>query len=199
MTRTRLQLLAGKSKFKPITDPLSYGGSLRKRRCGRRERPISSRSPIHLVFKANRTVLNGGFRSPRSFILIHELHVRYAKRFYVRTERMTVQGDHLHLIVRVSRRSLFQAFLRVFSGQIAQRFQNEGLTIVKSVTGTPRKKQDCKLWQSRPFTRVVKGYRAYVTVKNYLQLNEKEALGKIPYRKSRLSGLLREEWDKLWS
>ncbi len=50
----------------------------------------------------------------------------------------------------------------------------------------------------RPFTRVVKGYRAYRTVQDYVQLNELEALGKIPYRKARLSGLRKEERDGLW-
>ena len=56
-----------------------------------------------------------------------------------------------------------------------------------------------KLWRYRPFTRVVKGYRAYKTVRDYIQLNEKEAIGEIPYRKRRLKGLSASEWDVLWS
>lgn len=54
------------------------------------------------------------------------------------------------------------------------------------------------LWLYRPFTRVIRGWRAYKTVRDYIQLNEKEALGEIPYRPSRLRGLLKSEWESLW-
>ncbi len=56
-----------------------------------------------------------------------------------------------------------------------------------------------KLWKYRPFTRVVKGYRAYKTVRDYIQLNEKEAIGEIPYRMRRLKGLSASEWEALWA
>jgi hypothetical protein len=56
-----------------------------------------------------------------------------------------------------------------------------------------------KLWKYRPFTRVVFGRRGYMTVQNYIQLNEKEARGEIPYRKERLRGLSMTEWELLWS
>ncbi len=56
-----------------------------------------------------------------------------------------------------------------------------------------------KLWKFRPFTRVVRAFRDQIQVRNYIQLNEKEALGEIPYRKQRLRGLSAEEWERLWS
>lgn len=56
-----------------------------------------------------------------------------------------------------------------------------------------------KLWQYRPFTRVVIGQRGFLNVRNYIRLNEKEALGEIPYRKQRLRGLSAGEWAVLWS
>ena len=62
------------------------------------------------------------------------------------------------------------------------------------VTGTSPK----GLWRHRPFSRVVRGWRAYKIVRNYIQLNEKEALGHIPYRKERLKGLSTSEWQTLW-
>lgn len=86
-------------------------------------------------------------------------------------------------------------------------FGKEGLTTENAppaeaqVTDTAR--QSKKLWKYRPFTRVVRGYKPYVTLKNYVQLNEQEALGKIPYMKDRLKGRLKglrpEEWDDLWN
>jgi len=56
-----------------------------------------------------------------------------------------------------------------------------------------------RLWQQRPFARVVKGFRAYQTVRDYIQLNEQETLGHIPYRSQRLKGLSSSEWEILWS
>jgi hypothetical protein len=46
---------------------------------------------------------------------------------------------------------------------------------------------------------VVKGWKAYQIVRNYIQLNEKEALGEIAYKKDRLRGLSMSEWNILWS
>ncbi|MGZ5279967.1 MAG: transposase, partial [Pseudobdellovibrionaceae bacterium] len=217
----------------------SHGGLLRQKRAGRGARPLSSKEPIHLVFKANKDVIKGGFRSYRRFALIHHLLQKYQAKFFIKIEQVSIQGDHIHLLIRTSRRSLFQNFFRVLAGQIAQRFEKEGLlsvavakTLVNRstpenskaaaspthVTGTPTgfgsipglrrnekiikseeavRRSDSertlesvmlpqgkltRLWKHRPFTRVVKGFKAYKTVREYIQLNEKEALGDIPYR-----------------
>jgi hypothetical protein len=55
------------------------------------------------------------------------------------------------------------------------------------------------LWKYRPFTRVVRGFKAYKIVRDYIQLNEKEATGEIRYSKQRLRGLLADELSRLWS
>ncbi len=189
----------------------SSGGTLRNTRAGRRQRPIVARAPIHLVMKADRACIAGGLRTTRRFLLIHRLRDRYAKRFFIRVEQMSVQGDHIHLIVRTTRRSTLQSFLRVFAGQVAQQFEHEGLVklgvtdtltsrVSKLAARAPAKRErQRKLWLHRPFTRVVRGRRALVTLQNYVQLNEKEAQGAIPYRKERLRGLSSYEWRILWT
>jgi len=260
----------------------SHGGSLRQKRAGRGARPLSTRESIHLVFKANREVIKGGFRLARRFALIHHLLQRYRIKFWIRIEQVSIQGDHIHLLIRTTRRSQYLYFFRVLAGQIAQRFEQEGLltghtlhpkekpfksispagavttnakafrpvtdnpkwrTSVEegsfgaskvsvkemAVTDTPgrrtlvegsdlrdsqnevlgfsqdkalRPSQEMnlkRLWRHRPFTRVVKGWKAYQTVRDYIQLNEKEALGDIPYRSERLSGLSSADWEILWS
>ena len=269
----------------------SHGGSLRQERAGRSARPLSSRDSLHLVFKANREVVRGGFRQSRRFAVIHHLVQKYKFKFYVKVEQISVQGDHLHLLIRTTRRSNYQSFFRVVAGQIAQQFEKEGLLTV-AVTDTPkaparltagagsmagggsmetrlagssseqqrvrektgensllqngprsaapRKQRENfevtdtpgspakpetrgsgshyhmevkansngqgsltqarkKLWKYRPFTRVVKGYHAYTTVRDYIQLNEKEAIGEIRYQKRRLKGLSSSEWEVLWA
>jgi len=251
----------------------SHGGSLRQKRAGRGARPLSTRESIHLVFKANKDVIRGGFRNHRRFALIHHLLQRYRIKFWIRIEQVSIQGDHIHLLIRTTRRSQYLYFFRVLAGQIAQRFEKEGLLTasssmpavsvkaqalasssknpIPSVTDTPKWRASAeegsfgagkasvkgvavtdtlarasvegrssgsmsiltegsgagaksllvlkKLWRHRPFTRVVKGWKAYKTVRDYIQLNEKEALGEIAYRSERLRGLSSSDWETLWS
>ena len=201
----------------------SYGGTLRQCQAGRGARTLSCREPLHLVLKAKREKILPGFRTYKRFALIHFILRQYAAHFFVKIEKISIQGDHIHLLIRTTRRSNYQNFFRVFAGQIAQRFEKEGLlTIAKQpvprpttnrapaeVTGTPgsggiKERQGTRtpslkgLWRHRPFSRVVRGWRAYKIVRDYIQLNEQEALGQIPYRKKRLKGLSNSEWQILW-
>lgn len=185
----------------------SHGGELRKCRRGRGQRPLSSREPLHLVFKIDRRRLYfRSLRAPKSYSMIHFIFRKYSHRFRVGIEQISIQGDHLHLLIRASRRSQFQSFFRVTAGQIAQIFEGQGW-ICNRVTDTPRSGSGSRsgvvrgtgLWKHRPFSRVVRGFRAYQTVRNYIQLNEQEALGRIPYQKNRLRGLSERDWAILWS
>jgi len=54
-------------------------------------------------------------------------------------------------------------------------------------------------FEPRPWSRVIKGYKTYKTVRNYLLLNKKEAEGKLSYRKERTRGLFDELLRELWS
>jgi putative transposase len=117
--------------------------------------------------------------------------------FFVKVEQLSIQNDHIHILIRTHRRSHFHHFFRFVSGQIAQRFEKTGLLAVTDTPANPLK--GTSLWKHRPFSRVVKGWKAFVTARNYVRLNEIEALGRIPYRKSRLRGLSAGEWRILWA
>lgn len=181
----------------------SHGGSLRQLRKGRGLRPLSSRKPHHVVFKADKKAIKLNFRSPRSFKLVRRIIDRYSKRFSIRIDQCSINFDHIHLNIRVPRRALSHYFLRVVAGQIAQELQKANL--LNDVTDTPGQergvmaKRVMKLWLVRPFTRVVHGWRGLLTLRNYIQLNEKEVCGVIPYQKERLRGLSVKHWQKLWS
>jgi len=112
----------------------SHGGSLRQKRAGRGARPLSTKQSIHLVLKANKDVIRGGFRLARRFALIHHLLQRYRIKFWIRIEQVSIQGDHIHLLIRTTRRSQYLYFFRVVAGQIAQRFEKEGLLCPKLET-----------------------------------------------------------------
>ncbi len=200
-----------------LTHRYKHGGDLRKKRSGRFKRPLSCKDPHHIVFKVNKIALrHQSLRSIQGYSLIQLIIKKYAKRFCVKIEQISVQNDHIHMMIRTSHRSLFHNFFRVVAGQIAQQFEKDGLlrtgegtghivkrngkvvlSIPEKVTDTP-KHQAVPLWKHRPFSHLVKGYKAYKTVRDYIQLNEKEVTGTIPYRKERLRGLTKNERELLW-
>lgn len=187
----------------------SYGGVLRQKRKGRGQRPLSTKESIHLVFKLDPLRLkHRSLRSPQVFLLSQKIIQSYAKRFFVKVEQISIQHNHIHLLIRTSKRSLYQYFFRVVAGQIAQRLEKAGLLAQvhqvsrQSVTDTPpaqggKSKTSfgkARLWIYRPFTRVVRGHKAYKIVVEYIRLNEFEVRGLIRYSKQRLKGLSSAEW-----
>ena len=183
-----------------------HGGELRKKRAGRFSRPLSTKHPHHLVFKLHKQKLrHRTLRSASGFLLTQKIIQHYAKMFFIKIEQVSIQNDHIHMLIRTSRRSLFQNFFRVVAGQISQQFQKEGL-LKLMVTGTPSSAVKSRievpkvdLWMHRPFTHLAKSTWAYLNVKNYIQLNEKEVTGVVPYRKNRLRGMSLEEIKSLWT
>ena len=162
---------------------LQAGGTLRNQSAGRGVRPLSSKHALHVVFKLSIEAHRRGLRHPLTYSLVRAVITQYARRFFVKLEQVSIQGDHIHLLIRASRRSLFHNFFRVVAGQIAQR-----------VTGTSTKgKKRPKFWKYRPFSRVVESWRGLLTVRDYIRLNESEALGLAPYRKQRLRGMTSQE------
>jgi len=183
----------------------NHGGTLRNKRRGRTARPLSTRAPIHLVFKTDMKSLRRGLRSPLGFQIVNQTILEYARRFFIKVEQVSINHDHIHLLVRFPKRSHGQAFLRTVAGQIAQLFQKNGFLIPSGVTDTRKKANNKsgyrpnKVWKYRPFTRVIQGWKPYQVVRNYIQLNIQEARGLIRYKKDRLKGLSSSEWEILWS
>ena len=187
----------------------SHGGLLRQKKRGRGERALSTKEPLHAVFKIERLRLRQkSLRAPQSFKLVLNIIEKFAKHFAVKIEQLSVQNDHIHLLIRTSRRKHYHHFFRVVAGQIAQSFEKNGL-LAAVMTHTPPDRAsktdvgggyaNTSLWKYRPFSRVVRGYKTYKIVRNYIQLNEKEARGEIKYQKKRLKGLSTSEWQILWA
>ena len=197
----------------------NHGGTLRNKRRGRTARPLSTKAPIHLVFKTDIQCLRRGLRSPLGFKIVNQTIQKYAQRFFVKVEQVSINNDHIHLLVRFSKRTHAQSFLRTVSGQIAQQFQKNGFMVTACKPESSRDEKvrvtDTLIHQKnagqkarahgerrripkRPFTRVIQGWKPYQIVRNYIQLNIKEAAGLILYKKDRLKGLSSSEWQILW-
>ncbi|MGE3757228.1 MAG: transposase [Pseudobdellovibrionaceae bacterium] len=144
---------------------LSYGGILRNKRKGRSARPLSPKNPIHLVLKGTLAKKEWSFRIPKNHRIVSVLLEQLSKAYGIRIDQKAIQGDHIHLLLRVRNRSLYKRFIRSLSGQIAM-FVTDARNSAKSL-----KKEGIRFFKYRPFTRVVKGWKPYQTAKAYVILN----------------------------
>ena len=168
-------------KLKGFEKPqTSFGGSLTDKSNPKTKRPLDSKMPIHLVFKANKSVL----RLPKTFAKVTTLLNQRAQKYGVKIYSQANVGNHIHLVVRMTNRKLWNGFIRDFSSSLSHELRTLGI-LAKAH----------KLWKHRPFTRVVQGWkRAYKSLLEYVNLNQLEALGLI--KRSEVGALrqLSEVW-----
>ena len=108
------------SFFKSSQFQFQHGGELRRKRAGRGKRAFSTKDSLHVIFKMNREVYQTGLRHPRSYALSMQVIDRYAKRFFIKVIQLSIQGNHIHILIRAHKRSHYHHFFRVVAGQIAQ-------------------------------------------------------------------------------
>lgn len=130
-------------------------------------RPVSLRQAMHVVLKAQKA------RGPWSFLKkenareIRRIVDRQAKSHGIKVYRFENVGNHLHLLVQASQRSGFLNFLRCVPGLISR-------IVVGNQKGNPGLG---RLWDQRPFTRVVNFGRDFGSMTSYLDKNGPQALG----------------------
>ena len=180
---------------------LSYGGELRKKRKGRGARPLSSKEPIHLVLKGTLAQKQWSFRLPRNHQIVHALIYKFSKLYGIRIDQKAVHFDHIHFVLRVPNRTLYKRFIRRLSGAIAVLVTDGGPVGAGRVAGGKKSLKDrgFKFFKHRPFSRVIRGWRAYQQALAYVKLNEQEAMGNIPVRDRRLKDLEPHEYCWVWS
>jgi REP element-mobilizing transposase RayT len=172
---------------------LTHGGELRKKRKGRGARPLSKKDPIHLVLKSTLALKQWNFRLPKNHQIISKLIYKLSVTYGIKIDQKAIAYDHIHLLVRVKNRELYKRFIKHLAGQIAQL-----VTDARSESSS-LKKQALQFFKHRPFTRIVKGWRDFLKAKDYVKLNEQEAMGNIPHRRHRLAGLEPHEYHHIWS
>lgn len=182
-----------KSRSTPSTDQaalpglefkkqLSFGGSLLKNSHAKVPRPLSSKQALHIVLRSD-------FAQQARSMLKHERVIqntllKLGRRHGVKVYRVSNAGNHLHLLVRFTKRRELQNFLRGSTGLIARKvMQTErgpARLASKSQRGigsadSPSNKK--RFWSQRPFTRIVSWGRDFDGTLNYLKLNSLEAFG----------------------
>ncbi len=150
--------------------PSAHGGELRRRRSGRRSRPISTRFSMHLVLRSTLAKGLWSFVRGKNRDLILHLTAKHATKSGVEVLSSGNAGNHLHLHVRVGSRRQYNHFVRALAGDIA-------LQLRKIIGRDGARLPDINFWDRRPFSTIVGTLRYVATLTDYLKVNQLEGNG----------------------
>ena len=122
----------------------------------------------HLVLRARLPVL----RMKKNKALISRLLFEISEKFSVKIYNNYLNSNHIHLLVKAPTQKNLHDFLRVLTGQIAQR-----------ITGAVRgKRNKLSFWLKPAWKRMVHWGRDFLNLHQYIYQNQLETLGLIPYQ-----------------
>jgi REP element-mobilizing transposase RayT len=153
-------------------EPLAYGGELLRTRKGRSgPRPLDTRNTIHLVLRSSKAKNKWSFRRTENENKITRIVDKFSRRYGVKVLSLANVGNHLHFQIKLGNRFTYVPFIRAITAAIAM-----------AVTGISRWTKNKteghgRFWDYRPFTRVVKSYRGFINLRDYLKVNKLEGLG----------------------
>ncbi|MEO5668053.1 MAG: transposase [Bdellovibrionota bacterium] len=161
-----------KSSFSQVPLPclefkktLAFGGSLLKSSHAKSSRPLSSKHALHIVLRSEWA--QGARTMLKHEQVIRNTLLKLGRKHGVKVYRVANAGNHLHLLVRFTKRRGLQNFLRGASGLIARK-------MLGAERGRAHKDS---FWSQRPFTRIVSWGKDFDSVLAYVKLNTLEALG----------------------
>lgn len=157
------------SQLKLLKDePKAYGGDLFKTRKGRsRGRPLDTKHSMHFVLRSSHAT--GAWSFWRHKAKIRFIIEKFATKNGVRLLSFANVGNHLHIQLQLTNRHTYRRFIRAISAAIMMQ-----ITGVSRWTKIQIRK---KFWDSRPYSRVVIGYRAVLRLRDYIAVNQWEGMG----------------------
>lgn len=157
-------------KLFPQKWTLQYGGILRNRAKNRGARPLSRKDSLHLVLRSSKAKGLWSFQNQKLVRKIANLIQEFSAKKGVQILSLANVGNHLHLHVRITNRTLYKAWIRGLTSAIAMMVAGR-----KGLEELKQKKE--KFWDYRPFTRVITNFKAFLNLKDYVEINKFEGLG----------------------
>lgn len=182
LLKNRLETRGRKRKL-PIN---TMGGGFHSKYNPSFKRPMNSKKALHVVLKSSQAKNLKSFKHINNEQKVFDIVDKAAKNFGIKIYDYANGGNHLHLLLKASKREDYVKFIKAITGLIA-RFVN------KAERGCPSKN---KFWDSRPFSRIVHFGKDFKKVKSYFLRNTLEALGWVKYQKRKIS--LNKEWKSFW-
>lgn len=165
-------------------EPKAYGGELLKTRKGRsRGRPLDTKNSTHMVLRSTQAKGDWSFLKPHNAKRVRDIFTRFSRKYGVKVIALVNVGNHLHVHLKLTTRHTYKPFVRAVTGAIAMaitgrtRWNSTAPLRSMSTKSDANEKPKLKFWDYRPFTRVVIGWRAVLTLKDYLRINALEGLG----------------------
>jgi REP element-mobilizing transposase RayT len=171
MNRVRAKKESYLPGFSSKTASISHGG---EHTLGKRKtmRPIDPKQALHVVLRSSQARGEHSMLRPRHSGKIHDFAHALARRWGVRLYRYANVGNHIHLLIQVPSRAVWQRFSRELAGGIAiiVTGAKKGAALAPNSTGRG-------FWDHLAFTRIVKFGRDFEGVGRYLIKNLFEAAG----------------------
>lgn len=146
---------------------LAYGGELLKTRAGRQgPRPIDTRNSMHLVLRSSLAKGAWSFARPENYKKIRSILEKFSRKHGIKILSSANVGNHLHLHIQITNRYTYKPFIRAITAAIAM--------AVTKISRWNKAKKKIKFWDYRPFTRVIVGFKALMTMKDYIKINQLE-------------------------
>lgn len=149
---------------------LSYGGELLKSRAGRRRgRPIDTKNTMHMVLKSSKAKGAYSLKTPQNERAIKNIVHKFSRKYGIQIISLANVFNHLHFHLRIKNRNTYKPFIRAVTAAIAMAITGASRWNPSPLSGA--------FWDYRPFTRVVMGLRAFLTLKDYMEINRMEGAG----------------------
>jgi REP element-mobilizing transposase RayT len=146
---------------------------------------------MHLVLRSSKAVEDMSFKAPHNRGAIEKIISRFSAKYGVRIISLANVGTHLHFHVKIAKRRGYLCFIRAVTAAIAMHVSGKNRWTLKKLveparTGVRRRERQHrdKFWDYRPFTRIVDGFRAFLNLRDYIQINQLEGLG-VPRHQAR--------------
>ena len=154
----------------------------------RHARPVSSKDPMHLVVRSTKAKGAFSLRSTKNVVIVNRIVKAHCERYGVKLIEYSNNFNHLHLLVKFPSRAIYLRFIRSLTGHLALAVSGASkLANLKAIFGKTG------FWDFRPFTRVVRSFRGYRIARDYVVLNQLEALDILPVRLERLKAVADSE------
>lgn len=150
----------------------AYGGELLKTRKGRASgRPLSTKATMHLVLRSSKAKGRMSFRHFRKEIT--QILNKFSAKHSVKIVSFANVGSHLHLQIKLANRFTYRPFIRAVTSAIAMKVAGRNRWTVSSKNDEDKE----KFWDLRPFTRVIESLKAFLTLRDYIEINQLEGFG----------------------
>ncbi len=160
---------------------LVYGGEFYKKRAGRVcGRSVTTRESMHFTLRS--TQAKGAWSFRRHKTKIASILAKFAKKNGVILLSFANVGNHIHIHLRLTNRHTYRPFIRAVTS-----------AIMMATTGVSRwsKHRVKNFWDLRPFSRVIRGFKAFLTLKDYIRINQYEGEG---YSRSQAHFIVKFDW-----